>query len=119
MFQGQEPAGQVPRGGASQSPFRGRGRGDRQARNGAAFSIHRDPGAGDITPGAAGILLISDSSFSCSPDLLISPFSILFVLNFVLLTFLLSGLVLQSSPGQNEPPVLPVVFPRPNSTSRY
>ena len=47
----------MPRGGASQSPFRGRGRGDRQARTGAAFPIHRDPGAGDITPGAAGILL--------------------------------------------------------------
>ena len=57
LFQGQEPAGQVPRGGASQPPLQGRGHGDSQAQNRAASSVNRDPGAEDIPPAAAGIFL--------------------------------------------------------------
>ena len=57
LFQGQEPAGQVPRGGAIRRPLQGRGHGDSQAQNRAASSVNRDPGAEDIPPAAAGIFL--------------------------------------------------------------
>ena len=64
LFQGQEPAGQVPRGGAIRRPLQGQGRDvfqppNGQARNRPASSVVRDPGALANRPAAAGIFLFS------------------------------------------------------------
>ena len=64
LFQGQEPAGQVPRGGTIQRPLQGQRRDvfqppDGQAGNRPASSVVRDPGAMANPPAAAGIFLFS------------------------------------------------------------